>query len=49
MAEQKTVRMTRAQDKAEAVANVPADQVKAWEAKGWKADKPKGKAETSNT
>lgn len=36
-----TTRMTKQQDRAEAVANVPADQVDAWTAQGWVAEKPR--------
>lgn len=39
----KTVKMTKAQDGAIAVANVLPDQVKTWEADGWSAQQPSSK------
>lgn len=39
MADKSTVRMTRAQDKDVATANVQQDQVALWEKQGWVADK----------
>lgn len=40
MAQQKTVRMTRAQDKAVAEATVPVGDVAAWKLAGWSVVKP---------
>ena len=40
----KTIKMTKVQPGAVAVANVLPDQVKAWEADGWSADQPSPKA-----
>ena len=43
MTKKKTIRMTKEQDQAIAIAQVAPIHVAKWEAQGWVADKPKSK------